>query len=140
MGQALPPHLRPAWWFIVRGQLGGAQEAQAELVTRWIDQHGPGLGFRAPSAAEQARALGLEAYFAALGLQGRALYDAEGNSFDYMAVAVRLAAAVEGLAAGRPPPRHDLPGLQELLGTYASARTWVRRGDWEVPDRPFPPD
>eukprot|EP00969_Alexandrium_andersonii_P004856 210568-Alexandrium_andersonii.AAC.1 len=61
MGQALPPHLRPAWWFIVRGQLDRVQEAQAELVTRWIDQHGPGLGFLAPSAAERARALGLEA-------------------------------------------------------------------------------
>eukprot|EP00969_Alexandrium_andersonii_P230379 10173898-Alexandrium_andersonii.AAC.1 len=57
-----------------------------------------------------------------------------------MANAVRLATAVEGLAAGRPPPRHEVPGLQALLGTYAGARSWVRRGGWEVPDQPFPPD
>eukprot|EP00969_Alexandrium_andersonii_P083061 3664393-Alexandrium_andersonii.AAC.1 len=40
----------------------------------------------------------------ALDLAPRALYDAEGNSFDVMAVAVRLAGMVEGLAAGPPPP------------------------------------
>eukprot|EP00969_Alexandrium_andersonii_P361686 15458094-Alexandrium_andersonii.AAC.1 len=31
-------------------------------------------------------------------------YDAEGNSFDVMVVAVRLAGMVEGLASGSPPP------------------------------------
>eukprot|EP00969_Alexandrium_andersonii_P237990 10504605-Alexandrium_andersonii.AAC.1 len=56
-------------------------------VARWIDLRGPDHGFRAPSVGERARALGLAAYYEAVGLRGRALYDAEGNSFDYMAVA-----------------------------------------------------
>eukprot|EP00969_Alexandrium_andersonii_P090030 3975225-Alexandrium_andersonii.AAC.1 len=72
MGQVLPPHLRPAWWFIVRGQLDAGREPRAELVARWIDQRGREHGFRVPTAAERARALGLEAYFTALGLRGRA--------------------------------------------------------------------
>eukprot|EP00969_Alexandrium_andersonii_P198597 8771021-Alexandrium_andersonii.AAC.1 len=56
-----------------------------------------------------------------------------------MAVAIRLSVAVEGLAAGRPPPRHSLPGFRELLGVYAGARSWVRMGGWEVPHHPYPP-
>eukprot|EP00969_Alexandrium_andersonii_P241217 10650467-Alexandrium_andersonii.AAC.1 len=52
MGQVLPRHLRPAWWFIMRGQLDAGKEARAELVARWIDQHGRENGFRAPAAAE----------------------------------------------------------------------------------------
>eukprot|EP00969_Alexandrium_andersonii_P149831 6625872-Alexandrium_andersonii.AAC.1 len=55
-----------------------------------------------------------------------------------MAVAVRLAGMVEGLADGVPPPRHALPDLHALLRIYACARTWVRRADWTAPRQPFP--
>eukprot|EP00969_Alexandrium_andersonii_P307138 13577026-Alexandrium_andersonii.AAC.1 len=67
------------------------RETAAEHVATWIDTQGRALGFRTPTASERARALGLETYLVALNLPRRALYDAEGNSFDYMAVAVRLA-------------------------------------------------
>eukprot|EP00969_Alexandrium_andersonii_P259394 11469915-Alexandrium_andersonii.AAC.1 len=76
----------------------------------------------------------------ALDLPPRALYDAEGNSFDVMAVAVRLAGMVEGLAAGSPPPWHTLPDVHGLLRLYACARTWVRRANCDAPRQPFPSD
>eukprot|EP00969_Alexandrium_andersonii_P025900 1130739-Alexandrium_andersonii.AAC.1 len=57
-----------------------------------------------------------------------------------MAVAVRLAGMVEGLAAGTPPPRHALPDVHGLLRLYACARTWVRRAGHVAPRQPFPDD
>eukprot|EP00969_Alexandrium_andersonii_P048261 2118047-Alexandrium_andersonii.AAC.1 len=39
IGQRLPPHLRLAWWRIVRGQLDGGWEAAAEVMAERNDLH-----------------------------------------------------------------------------------------------------
>eukprot|EP00969_Alexandrium_andersonii_P204913 9055716-Alexandrium_andersonii.AAC.1 len=56
----------------------------------------------------------------------RPLYTSEGNSFDYVAVAVRHAAAVEILARRGPPARRALPGTP----CSARARAPARGCDW----------
>eukprot|EP00974_Lingulodinium_polyedra_P106967 10354807-Lingulodinium_polyedra.AAC.1 len=48
----------------------------------WISRYGPQLGFRPPSLEDRSRATGTPEYLSNLHLEGRALYDAQGNRCD----------------------------------------------------------
>ena len=124
-----------ASWDIIRQLTAGTlhsmspEEAEEACLpaARWIAEHGPAHGFRAPSLAERTRALDLDPYFALLALSPRDLFDAQGNHFDRAVVGARLGEGVAALL--RPPPAFpahrflDGDALQRIyLGTETAVR------------------
>eukprot|EP00969_Alexandrium_andersonii_P202324 8939634-Alexandrium_andersonii.AAC.1 len=87
----MPTELRPGWWHIVRHRTRGEHDRAAEGTADWIELHGRELGFRAPTVAERGRSLGIWEYLHGIGLTERQIFDAQGNLFDPMAVATRIA-------------------------------------------------
>ena len=90
----LPTDARAGWAAIVARRIGAGNEGMAEAATCWIVDHGASHGFRVPNVRERARVMGMEPYLEQLELSEFDTYQAEGNSFDRIAVAVRIDDAI----------------------------------------------
>ena len=112
----------------LRAPLSPAEEEAASLpAARWIAEHGPANGFRAPSIEERTRALGLDQYVALLQLPPRALFDAQGNHFDRAIVGARLGDGFATLLHNPPaPPSHQYPDGDALQRIYDDTSVAVR--------------
>eukprot|EP00969_Alexandrium_andersonii_P010230 445923-Alexandrium_andersonii.AAC.1 len=62
----------------------------------------------------------------AFGLPDRATYDAQGNCFRPLALAVRIVDPIKQWCGGEPMPRTTVPGPAEQLRRFAIIRTAVR--------------
>ena len=83
---------------IERGLTRGARELEAVNTAAWIAAHGAALGFRTPNIAERARVMGMAPYLASLqqlGLDEYHIFNAQGNSFDRAAIALRMRGAID---------------------------------------------
>lgn len=136
----LPPGARGGWDTILRGQLAGAGEAEAECVARWLAQHGASHGIRTPNVRERGRALGLGGYLDELGIPEQEAYDAQGNAFDRAALAARIGPPVRAWLAGEALPRHVFPGLHELERDYQNLRSEVAGEGLDTAESAIPAD
>ena len=116
--QAMPVHVREGFRggiMASRKMPGDAardpgRERKADAAAQWMHDNGTPLGFRAPRAAERARAFGMGRYLADLGLSEKELFDATGNMFDKDALLVRIGCPVKKWVNGcllytSPSPR-----------------------------------
>eukprot|EP00969_Alexandrium_andersonii_P192581 8507615-Alexandrium_andersonii.AAC.1 len=60
-----------------------------------MEEHGLQWGLRRPTAEERARATGVGPYLVTLNLTDRPMYDAQGNSFHPMVVAIRALGPID---------------------------------------------
>jgi len=140
---ALPLELRHGWTLIERGLTRGARELEAANTAAWIAAHGAALGFRTPSIAERARAMGMAPYLASLrqlGLDDYQVFNAQRNSFDRAVIALRIRGAIEAWARGDQLPRHTFPAPEVVLQSYNRLRESVVRQGLPACPSPFPRD
>lgn len=143
----MPEELRPLYTSLITGRYGRRrngtyhERSEGDLlpVTRWIDDHGPALGFRIPDARERARSTGRLDYLDELDLTPVQLYDAVGNHFDPDALSHRLVPLLRRhLADTNRRPHRYLPPT-DLAAVYQELATEVER-DHDVQASPFPVD
>lgn len=99
-----------------------------------------------PHVGERARGLGIEAYLATLGSSEANTYDAQGNAFDYRALALRVGHWVRVWLAGGALPATAWPGGAELARLFQDIRDGLPAalGRWPAPPsrrtwrRPWP--
>ena len=104
--RTLPAELRRAWALLQGGATRGEEEREAERAAEWIGRYGEQHGFRPPNLAERSRVTGCAEYLESLGLDARALFDANGNHFDRCVVALRIGHPVmQWLQGGSAPER-----------------------------------
>ena len=144
-GHVCPPGLQEGWALIARGLASGPREREAIPTAAWIAAHGRQHSFRAPSLEERSRAMGCAAYGTRLmecGLTERQLYDAQGNSFDRTAVALRIRDAVAAWRRGGAVPRHAYPSPRVVARVYEALRAHVAGMGLPalVLPQPFPAD
>ena len=136
----IPQEHRIGWMLIARNLVSGANEREAEGAAGWISQHGEAAGFRIPNTRERARAIGMGAYLAALGLSEQEMYDAQGNSFDPHAIVMRLRDGIRQWAAGGPVGRHQYPSMDAVAGAFEDVKRYVSDRGLGGCTRPFPHD
>ena len=136
----LPPWVRDGWMLIARNMVTGCNAREAEEVAAWITMHGQEVGFRAPHTRERGRAMGMGSYLAELGVNEQELYDAQGNSFDPQAVALRLRDGIHEWAAGGLLSRHPYPDLATVTAAFEEDRHYVENRGLLGCARPFPHD
>ena len=105
----LPVELRAGWTLVERGLANGCREHEALPTVSWIAAHGTRHGCRIPNVAERARGMGMGAYLHSLGQLGLdelQMFNAQGNSFDRAAVALKLRDGVARWLAGGDFTRH----------------------------------
>ena len=145
---AMPDETRPGWRVLRMGHLRADQESDAVPAARWIADRGLTIGIRTPNTVERARAMGLEGYYgrlAAAGLDDRAIFSAQGNAFDHVAVDRRIGAAVVAWLRGGDLPPHIYPGPAVVERLYQEVRGPIATGsDGGAPlrcaDSAFPED
>ena len=124
----LPTYLRQDW--IQLAQAGSARrinEDGATRVARWIAVNGRSHGFRTPSVAERARAYGMHDYMAALQLNPRIIFDAQGNMFDPDCWLSRVAHALAGWLDGTTDPGMcTVAPLAQVWHDYRTLVDWIR--------------
>ena len=127
--QAMPEHVREGFRGIMasRKMPGDAardpgRERKADAAAQWMHDNGAPLGFRAPRAAERARAFGMGRYLADLGLSEKELFDATGNMFDKDALLVRVGCPVKRWVSGEPVPARDAPTPTQVGVEYEALR------------------
>ncbi len=64
-------------------------------------------------------------YLHELGLCAQEMYDAQGNSFDPQAVAIRIWTGLHGWAAGNKFTRHMFPPMNDVVAAYGEVRGYV---------------
>ena len=87
--------------------------------------------------------MGMAAYLNSLcqlGLDEYQLFNAQGNSFDRVAVALPLRGAVTGWACGEDVPRHTYLQPADVLRTYEPLRAVAVRAGLAACPSPFPRD
>jgi len=143
----MPEELRPLYTSLVAGRYGKRRDgtyhehAERDLVPvmRWIDEHGPALGFRIPTPHERARSTGRLEYLLGLHLSPVQLYDAVGNHFDPDALSRRLIPLLRQHLEGRGERPHRYLPPTDLAAIYQELATEVGR-QYEVQGSPFPGD
>eukprot|EP00969_Alexandrium_andersonii_P281623 12449511-Alexandrium_andersonii.AAC.1 len=75
---------------------------------------------------ERAAATGMAAYMEALALTERETYDAQGNCFHPLALAVRIMGPIKQWRAGEALPQTAIPGPAQQLRRVAAIRTAVK--------------
>ena len=116
----MPEEARPGWEALVAGppppdcpdERRGQWERDAIPTARWIADRGVTIGIRTPNVWERARALDLEEFYgdmADCGLDERALFTAQGNAFDHIAVSLRIGQALRTWTRGGEIRRHPFP-------------------------------
>ena len=121
----------------------GERERDAIPTAQWIAAHGEPLGFRTPNVAERSRAMGMAAYldgFRRLGMDDFQMFNAQGNSFDRAAVALRVREALAIWVAGGSLPRHVYPEPAEVLRVSGRLRAEVVAAGFSACVHPFPRD
>ena len=137
--QQLPERLRGDWDAVLRRRdaVHGCFESG---LGEWLVEHGPRLGARPPTVAERSRALELEEYHDRLGLAPVAMYDAQGNSFDQAALAMRLAGLMQLLGAGQAVTGHGFAPPWIVAQLYEGVCEYCL-AHGAVPERsPYPAD
>ena len=127
----MPAGPRPGWRLLARGRLQRSEEAEALGAARWIADHGAEIGVRIPNTRERARALGLEDHYAQLRGQGlglAALFTAQGNSFDHIAVSRRIGQAVRTWLRGGLTERHLYPRPAVVDDIYQHLKAPIEAG------------
>ena len=127
----MPSGTRPGWRLLARGRLQRSEEAEAIGAVRWLADYGEAIGVRIPNTRERARALGLEEYYASLrekGLGPTALFTAQGNSFDHVAVARRIGQAVRTWLRGGLAERHRYPRPAVVEDIYQQLKAPIEAG------------
>ena len=112
-------------------------------TAQWIAANGEQFGFRTPNVAERSRAMGMADYlegFRSLGMDDFQMFNAQGNSFDRAAVALRVREGLATWLAGGVLPRHAYPDPSEVLGVYGRLRAEVVAAGVAACVRPFPRD
>ena len=84
--------------------------------------------------------MGMGSYLNELGLGERETYDAQGNSFDPQAVAIRLWAGLHEWALGGAMARHVYPVLEEVVESFRTVREYIDGRGLVGCLRPFPHD
>ena len=127
--QAMPEDVREGFRGIMasRRATGDAardpeRERKTDAAAQWMHDNGTPLGFRAPRAAERARAFGMGRYLADLGLSEKELFDATGNMFDKDALLVRIGCPVKKWVNGEPVPARDAPSPTQTGAGYEALR------------------
>ena len=127
--QAMPENVREGFRGIMasRRATGDAardpeRERKTDAAAQWMHDNGTPLGFRAPRAAERARAFGMGRYLADLGLSEKELFDATGNMFDKDALLVRIGCPVKKWVNGEPVPARDAPSPTQTGAGYEALR------------------
>ncbi len=114
MASLLPSHLKSAFAALLTGPTRD-KEQEALAAVEWMEEEGRQLGFRIPTAAERARAIGQADYMGLLrgsegaGFTDRDLFDWTGNHFDPDALALRIGTAIASGAAAQPHTYLDPP-------------------------------
>jgi hypothetical protein len=111
---------------------GKERESQAneQLVSiwgRWLMTEGAAHGLRPPSGPERARAVGMHEYLEALGLHGRALYDAVGTHFDPRCLQIRVASLLTRWMRDGQASQPDYASPQDLATIFARVHAAARR-------------
>ena len=141
--QLLPPELRAGWQLIERGMATGERERDAIPTAQWIAANGERLGFRTPNVAERSRAMGMADYlegFRGLGMDDYQMFNAQGNSFDRAAVALRVREGLATWLAGGALPRHAFPDPAAVASVYGRLRAEVVAAGVAACSLPFPRD
>ena len=84
--------------------------------------------------------MGMSSYLAELGLPDQELWDAQRNSFDPLAVALRLHEGVRRWASGETLGTHAFPPMQTVANAFAAVRQCVQDRGLLGVDHPFPYD
>lgn len=137
---AMPHDLRAGWDAVVQGAFQGPASYAALQAATWLTAHGPGMGIRTPSVVERARGLGIGANMASLGLADTVAYDAQGNSFDYRALSLRIGHGIRAWLAGCSLPPTAWPDAAELARLFQDLRSGVLAGVGPLAEGPFPED
>ena len=114
----------------------GDRELQA--LARWVDMHGPNLGFRRPNVRERSRVLGMGAYLDGLRLSERSLFDAQGNAFDRAILGVRIGRALAAWVSGGSVPSHSFPTPDQVRRIYNQLASEVAAAGHEPHPHPIP--
>ena len=129
LARALPAEYVGGWHALEHGfigpETGGRDDGAVSRTARYMAREGRRLGARAPTAEERGRAMGNGAYLASLGLDDRALYDAQGSYMDRGVPPVRNGAHKAARLSGQPMPRHSFPGVADVEAAYQALRTTV---------------
>jgi hypothetical protein len=104
----------------------------------WLVQYGPDLGVRPPTVHERSRALGLEGYYDRLLLAPVATYDAQGNSFDHTALALRLVGLMQLLGARQRVSSHGFPPPMRTAQIFEDVRRYCLAHDVATEGSPYP--
>ena len=139
----LPADLRAGRQPIERGLATGDREREAIPTAQWIVANGVLLGSRTPNVDERSRAMGMVAYLASfrgLGMDDLQLFNAQGDSFDRAAVAMRVREALAVWTAGRDLPRHVYPDPAGVVRVYEGLRAEVLSSGVAACAHPFPRD
>lgn len=124
----MPGELRAGWDAVTQGAFAGPASRAALQAAAWLTQQGAAFGVRTPSVAERARALGVETYMAALQLPEAAGYDAQGNAFDFRALALSVGPGVRTWLAGGALPSATWPDAAGLRRLFEEVRRNVPAG------------
>lgn len=101
------PELRAGWDEVLRGAFAGQASDAALQAAAWLVEHGGRLGVRPPNVAERARGLGMGEYLPQPGLSEAREYDAQGNAFDPLAIAIRIGPGARDWSQGAPLARRS---------------------------------
>ena len=129
-------------WIVDGTEKKYEHEASCDEYTDWLHVHGVRHALRPPNEWERARAAGLAKYLAALGLEGRRLYDVVGLAFDPRALQRRLYPLVHDWDAGLSPRAPPCPSLGEVVTLYRNLDHTLQQHAPFAPREldPFPTD
>ena len=124
--QHLPERLRGDWGDAVLQRRDAMHARFGTELGEWLVEHGPSLGARPPTVSERSRSLGFESYYDRLNLAPVATYDAQGNSFDQTALALRITGLMQLLGSGQRITTHDFPPPWHMAEVYQDVREYCR--------------
>ena len=84
--------------------------------------------------------MGMEAYLAELGLAERVPYDAQGNSYDPLAVEIRIAEGIRQWSNGGSLRRHEYIPPSQVQNVFQTVHDYVSARGLQAVDSPFPWD
>jgi hypothetical protein len=135
--QHLPSRLHRDWDAILQRR-DALHAGFATDLGDWLVQYGPDLGVRPPTVHERSRALGLEGYYDRLLLAPVATYDAQGNSFDHTALALRLVGLMQLLGARQRVSSHGFPPPMRTAQIFEDVRRYCLAHDVATEGSPYP--
>ena len=131
--ELLPPGLHAAWDLLLSNSYFDRDEERVLLpLLLWMDEVGYTHGFRRPDVRERARNMGMEEYLEELAsvvqppMTHREMFNLQGNSFDPLAIALRIGPAVVEWLRGGSASSHRFPGPVAVDEAFEKATKFVK--------------